>query len=1196
MSKNQFSQMTSVFWKNIESRIQEAVVAKELSQKGVLFLNNPQQKKSFQQWIKPYFSNTIFSLKISSSYTFFSEIKKDILSEFKTLGLDEQVANIYSQCFIEETIAYIKEHNPEVYTNYQLSRIQVTLESLNETVTLLAKDSFSGQTIDEFNQYLLDSTQNPSLGLDFFEVDDSGFATQLLSLLHKDFFYVKYFDQEEAVGCTLNTIKQINKDRKVLVIKSLDTWNKIPQEICNYILLADFYSDSIKAIEGNTCIFFTNESQINASSIELKKRKYAFLQKKLENAGASIDRSKEIMKRSSGFFFIIWHEVFHGKNEIFDEYKNYSNEIVPLLLFPYWSENNLDFEMIKQEYGKDARQLQKTISIFQQGTHPLLLKKDYYGKTSFQLTNMETIWEKFYYLIDSSTFSEYCDSCIQILAQRQSSTFISKSKSESIGAFSNEFKKGFLRAINLCINFFHCDWYQISDSFVKATLEKAKESGNELDVLDQYSYELAGISPNSFLDFLENNMDFIKQLSLGANSQPNGLLTKPLIVTISLALNEIISFDGYEERVEDLCLEINSWKIDCGNCNPNPRSIIANCFIPWFNYSGLSVNSRINLELKYLNKYKNDFWQILLDALQLRSGPAISNTLTYRKQKKDYSVTSKEYDGFRNKSINVLSDYGDCLQNSTLILLSSSLFPSIESLNSILNKIKEKQKGCGDKELLLLGNKLREFVFDIQFYQRRYFLDKRSFISEISDVVNNLSYKKRIYKYLFPFCFNPYNFPIKNPTPFDKNKGSLNQFRLEKKNYLLEIRKEMQEEGFSIEDLIIGVDELPPDIVVGNKADILSDMTDGKFEDAVFLALLNHNDISDAISYERKTTKDDIFTMELAKQYSKNPEVAGKLLKGTTNFDKSFFDQLHSCFSIETKKVFWDSLDISFNSKEEFELALHSISEVNNEDSFFSFFLNNYQFVLPGTLFKSILGEYDRNPNALITTRFEIGKVLDFYKGKIEDEKSLLLQASSIEIKFHYPFYYTTILFAKYPKEYAKLISFFYTKDDGSENMNINKKRASLCFSIYYTVRFCPGYQNNKFDSPSFYSWINGFSKGMQEYVISSHTNSVIWHLLCFSPNGSDGLPLADTIRQYIEENYTKELASSFITEEINKRGGYSDDGGDNTRLLGENYISIGKKFKEQELKYCSKLFTAIGDCFLNDADLERKQAENNDW
>lgn len=90
-----------------------------------------------------------------------------------------------------------------------------------------------------------------------------------------------------------------------------------------------------------------------------------------------------------------------------------------------------------------------------------------------------------------------------------------------------------------------------------------------------------------------------------------------------------------------------------------------------------------------------------------------------------------------------------------------------------------------------------------------------------------------------------------------------------------------------------------------------------------------------------------------------------------------------------------------------------------------------------------------------------------------------------------------------------------------------------------------------------------------------------------------DGLPLQDSVRNYIEKHYNKTLRNAFWITECNKRGVYTVNGGEGTFALASNYLEISEKFKEKGFVNLANLYKVIGDDYKNQALNEREDSEN---
>ena len=180
------------------------------------------------------------------------------------------------------------------------------------------------------------------------------------------------------------------------------------------------------------------------------------------------------------------------------------------------------------------------------------------------------------------------------------------------------------------------------------------------------------------------------------------------------------------------------------------------------------------------------------------------------------------------------------------------------------------------------------------------------------------------------------------------------------------------------------------------------------------------------------------------------------------------------------------------------------------------------------------------------------------------------------------------------PKTYAQLVYYIF-KRKGREYTEEEKEIGRKLYSFYRNVKFCPVEKNGKVDEIELREWIREFKECLTLQGQEDKLSLILGHLFAYSPMEEDGVPLAFTIRNYIEENFTDSMLSAFCIEEMNKRGVYSSSNGYQENELSEKYKKYSKILR---INYpnCSRIYDVIGDNYKNESLQERYRAEYGEY
>lgn len=104
-------------------------------------------------------------------------------------------------------------------------------------------------------------TQNPSIGIEFFIVDDEHFQDEFENQRYEELVFVRGRSKEETIYCVLNELWRLNDKRPIYIVKNIESWNKLyVLENEGNVYIPWFYAEEIVAIENNTNIFVIDEN------------------------------------------------------------------------------------------------------------------------------------------------------------------------------------------------------------------------------------------------------------------------------------------------------------------------------------------------------------------------------------------------------------------------------------------------------------------------------------------------------------------------------------------------------------------------------------------------------------------------------------------------------------------------------------------------------------------------------------------------------------------------------------------------------------------------------------------------------------------------------------------------------------------------------------------------------------------------
>ena len=133
---------------------------------------------------------------------------------------------------------------------------------------------------------------------------------------------------------------------------------------------------------------------------------------------------------------------------------------------------------------------------------------------------------------------------------------------------------------------------------------------------------------------------------------------------------------------------------------------------------------------------------------------------------------------------------------------------------------------------------------------------------------------------------------------------------------------------------------------------------------------------------------------------------------------------------------------------------------------------------------------------------------------------------------------------------------------------------------------------NGKVNYEELKMWVMKFKEQLDIQKQSKIFKSIIGSLFAYSPLGSDKYMPCEAVRKVIEEEYDKDLKTSYVVAERNKRGVYTPDAGKTEHQMALKYKENADKIRIN-FPNTAKIFDELYEEYKNDSLIERKRAED---
>jgi V8-like Glu-specific endopeptidase len=1070
-------------------------------------------------------------------------------------------------------------------------------------------------TIDDIDKKILYST-DPSIGLEFFQIDDEEFKEKFRKSLSNN-IYIVGKSREETLYCILNELKYNTNYNKVIVVGDIEAWEYLRNKIDNAILIPDFYVGEIIAIKNNMNIFIYGEDEhcTKLNKIELKRRTRKTIIKNLEKAGLDSVATYNYVEKTNGLFIPLKRKLFNGQYNIKPKwYTEKSDSFVTALLCGKWTESEGDKSAIEELAGKSYEEFMRELIPFSKGEEPFIIEILDYGKKTYQLANIEISWEYLEERIQEQLWNKFVALSYKVIT-KMDPIFYKPFEEHYKASFytekpenSDTLKFGMIRSMIFRSIYRRPEYQYEIDKCIKEillTIDSVKRWG----YLAQFFTELSEASPKSVIERLEDeikNPTGLKEL-FAANSV-DMFTGRNYYTHILWAVEQLLLYKEYAIRAVKWLFEVDNMNLKY-SINNSPKSTLRDVFCAWYNISVLTVNEKIKLAEYAIKKYENT-WDLIFNELpgkhQVINGSA--NKPRYREYEEiEQVITADMYNIYNLYADLCIKNINNNIDRWIMLIGEFRIFPD-EIFVDLLKQLEFEIDKMNDNNKRKIKDKLREELYRNRYFSKSEWAMNEERLEKIEKLFISIDFKDKVYEYLYLFKYS-YDLPILHPIPYDSESKSIRD-----ENEILQ-EKEIEENFKKIKFYDLDLVHLIELTDIENHRNlgmcIARYYSSGKFDLNLYKKMICISGIEQIIlSYVSWIYRNgDKLVIKQAKSISKNYDGKDELYVDIIRIENLIYKD-HPIIMDEDeqiKQLYWSSEQISHfiisNDRKTLSWSLSELKKYNNMISYIECLyyglgifeaeelleymtdvlkINNKKCIGPMSDF--YLTEIMKNINKSFNERFdkyyEIMQIEMFFRGIIKWGKMNCTQ----------------YILKKDPTFYAQIINLIYLHE-GEERTSIATEQNHLSqnlFDFYYKALFCPCDINGDINLEELKEWVNKFKDKLEEQKQSNLLGAVLGKLFAYSPIGKDGYYPHESVREIIEELADEALRNSYEIAEQNKRGGYTPDAGKTEKEMALRYKenADGVRILYSET---AKIYDNLYKTYYRESKDERRRAED-EW
>ncbi|NFD83133.1 trypsin-like peptidase domain-containing protein [Clostridium botulinum] len=1069
-------------------------------------------------------------------------------------------------------------------------------------------------TIDDMDKKLKESTE-PSISLDFFEIDDEEFKETFRKELDRN-IYVVGKSREETLYCILNELKYNTNYNKVVIAGDKDTWEYLRNKISGAILIPDFYVGEIISIKNNINIFIYGEDEhcTKQKRIELKRRTRRTIINKLEKAGLDSQVAYNYVENTNGLFVPLKRKLFNGQYNISPVwYREKSDSFVTALLCGKWTECQGDKDVIEELSGKSYDEFMNDLLPFIKGAEPFVIEILDYGKKIYQLANIEIAWEYLDERIQKQIWDKFIALAYKVIT-KMDPIFYKPFEEHYKASFytekpenSNVLKLGIIRSL-IFRGIYRESQYQYEiDKIVKDMLISI-DSVERWGYFSQFFTELCEASPKSVLERLEIELINPTGLRELFNANSKDMFTARNYYTHVLwTVEQLLLHKEYVVRAVKWLFAIDNMNLKYSISN-SPGSTLSDVFCAWYNISVLTAKEKIVLSNYAIKKYENA-WNLIFNELpgkhQVVHGSG--NKPKYREFNEIEQVTNADvYNLYNEYAMLCINNINNDIDKWIKITNEFSIFPD-EMLDNLLSKLAQELDKMSDCNKRIIKDGLRSAIYRHRYSPKSTWAMDEKRLQKLEKLCILIEFHDKVYDYLYLFK-NSFDMPILHPIPYDKE----NKTTRDENKKLKEAEIEDRLKGFKISNLdLTHLIELLDVENYNNFGMYLAKYyTDGKFDANIYKKMIDIKSIEQIMwSYVSWIYRNgDKSVINQAKSLSKNYDSKDVLYVNILKIEDLIYkDHPHIMNEDEhIKQLYWSEQIRRFaisNDKDTLQWVLKELKNYNNMIGYIECLYEGLKIFESEELLQYMIDLKEFNTIKRIDqmTDYYIDEIMDIIASNFEGQYDKYYEIMSVEMFFRGIIEWekmkcTQHIFKKNPDFYAQIIDLIYLHEGEKKGSRTTEQSniSQNLFGFYYKALFCPCENNGDIDLNELKEWVKNFKDKLDEQKQSKLLGDELGRLFAYSPVGNDGYYPHESVREIIEELADERLRNSYVITERNKRGVYSPDAGKTEKEIAlkykENADQIRILYSES-----AKIYDELYKSYYYDSEAERRRAED-EW
>lgn len=679
--------------------------------------------------------------------------------------------------------------------------------------------------------------------------------------------------------------------------------------------------------------------------------------------------------------------------------------------------------------------------------------------------------------------------------------------------------------------------------------------------LNDYISDFAEIAPETYLRLLKIQLTEHKsEICALFDNEGDGIFSGTLLSGILWGLEKLSFYDKYFPSSVQLLALLHQYDKG-GRFTNRPFNSLHELFLPWIKQTQTTNDVRINVLKRLASDYPELGNKLLVDVLQKRNTTANPISLPVY----DKEIVSFNRNVSKNDFMDLVEKYSDILIEK-ISKKESPLSDIINNLDSFYSVTLSKILVCFEENNVfdrLDENQKYETWYSLNLIIRKHKYFKKSEWAFSTDVISQLEDFTNLCVPTDLLKKNKILFSEWSHNLYDKEYGE--DIRKEEK-VVLDKRISALREIIANYGIRIIYSYIDSDLMARNIAITMSSMLSELDINSLFPDIFSTEDenIKNFYYYFLRFADNEQILQVLDREKWDDKNILE--LFTHLNFEKQNWELAEK--ELKRPADYWNLINhLPLQSETDLTDAIIKIMDVKRYD---------YALLC---FFAQLYNKREINDELLLDALIKNDKLIDVYdlhelikycqKKELNHEKMILIEWKYLTSIHDDRDIKPVNLFCELqlnPDFFIEILSLAFKEDGDISEKNLSEKEKANALSAYNLLhkwKVVPGLMNEKIDEDYFKNWIKEVQSKADKVKRLPVANSIIGHVLFYSPADSSGLWINKTIASVLNRIENFRMREGFHTEAVNSRGVYSVD------FTGRSDLEIanGWKIKAEALK-----------------------------